>query len=45
MWQSILIRIPDPLETFAIISSFAIPFLVYKINQKLHESGDPPWKK
>lgn len=25
--------------------SLAIPMLVYYINQKLHEYGDPPWKK
>ena len=25
--------------------SFAIPMLVYYANKKLHEYGDPPWKK
>lgn len=25
--------------------SLIIPWLIYRINQKLHELGDPPWKK
>lgn len=27
------------------VLSFLIPYSVYKINTKLHDIGDPPWKK
>ena len=26
------------------ILSFAIPWMVYKTNHKIHQYGDPPWK-
>ncbi|WP_164824271.1 hypothetical protein [Paenibacillus elgii] len=25
--------------------SWAIPYTIYRINRKLHELADPPWKK
>ena len=45
MGQFIMDRIPDSMEIMGVICSFAIPYIVYKVNQKLHKSGDPPWKK
>lgn len=40
-WQSIT----DPLRVFCNILVFVIPYMVYKINQRLHKFGDPAWKK
>lgn len=37
--------LPEKLIFICTILSFLIPFLVYKVNQKLHEYGDPTWKK
>lgn len=35
-----------PYMTFAgTIMAFLIPYLFFKINNKIHELGDPPWKK
>ncbi|WP_202925672.1 hypothetical protein [Virgibacillus sp. MSP4-1] len=45
MWSVIVERLPDGLSISGIILSYVIPFLTFKINEKLHEAGDPPWKK
>jgi hypothetical protein len=45
MWQSIVERIPSMLGIVCTILTVAIPYSVYKLNQKLHKIGDPPWKK
>lgn len=37
--------LPDRMVIFCTMLAFFVPFSVYKINQKLHEYGDPPWKK
>lgn len=37
--------ITDPLRIVCNVLAFAIPYSVYKINIRLHEYGDPPWKK
>lgn len=34
----------DWLRMLCTILAFAIPFTVYKVNIRLHEYGDPPWK-
>ncbi|MGM8364308.1 hypothetical protein ACLIBG_02380 [Virgibacillus sp. W0181] len=44
MWDAV----KDSLSIINIICTalaFAIPYVVYKINQRLHKYGDPPWKK
>ncbi|WP_068676943.1 hypothetical protein [Oceanobacillus sp. Castelsardo] len=45
MWDSILERFPTLLEWFYTLLAFIVPFLVYKVNQVLHEALDPPWKR
>ncbi len=37
--------ITEPLRVFCNILAFAVPYVIYKINLRLHEYGDPPWKK
>lgn len=37
--------LPDKLILICTVLAFAVPYSVYKVNQKLHESGDPVWKK
>ncbi|WP_171046355.1 hypothetical protein [Lentibacillus cibarius] len=45
MWKQLLERIPDMWVFFNAFLVFIIPYTIYKINQKLHHYGDPPWKK
>ena len=48
MWDlQILIKnsFTDGLRIFGYFAAFGIPYIMYKINLKLHEIGDPPWKK
>jgi len=45
MWNLIIEYITDWLRMFCTILAFVIPFTIYKINQRLHKYGDPPWKK
>lgn len=37
--------LPGKLIFICTLLAFLIPFSVYKVNQKLHENGDPAWKK
>lgn len=37
--------LPGKLVLICTLLAFLVPFSVYKINQKLHENGDPTWKK
>jgi hypothetical protein len=37
--------LPDKLILVCTILAFAVPYSVYKVNQKLHQYGDPAWKK
>lgn len=37
--------VPPYLTFLGTILAFLIPYLLYKINSKIHELGDPPWKK
>ncbi|WP_274654412.1 hypothetical protein [Paenibacillus humicola] len=45
MWSAIIGVLPSGTILFCTILSFAVPFCVYRVNRKLHEDGDPPWKK
>lgn len=45
MWEKILDSLPSFKGYLTTVAAFAIPFVVYKLNQKLHQIGDPPWKK
>ncbi|WP_197046718.1 hypothetical protein [Oceanobacillus salinisoli] len=45
MWNQIMERMPTTLGWIFTVLAFLIPYGTYKINQKLHKSGDPPWKK
>lgn len=37
--------VSDPLRVLCNILAFAVPYGIYKINQRLHKWGDPPWKE
>lgn len=37
--------LPGKLVVLCTVLSFFIPFFIYRVTQKLHELGDPPWKK
>lgn len=45
MKNVLLESVTDRLRVFCNILAFIVPYVVYKINLKLHEVGDPPWKK
>ncbi|GGA76043.1 hypothetical protein GCM10008025_19620 [Ornithinibacillus halotolerans] len=45
MWDVLFGLLPKNLIIICTILAFLVPYGVYKINQKLHEAGDPPWKK
>ncbi|WP_170150260.1 hypothetical protein [Oceanobacillus halophilus] len=45
MWNMIMERMPSMLGFFCTFLSFFVPYVVYKVNQKLHKSLDPPWKQ
>ena len=45
MWENLIGRLPEKLILLCTVLSFLIPYLIYKINQKLHKYADPPWKK
>ncbi|MGZ0050478.1 hypothetical protein [Brevibacillus gelatini] len=36
--------LPPFLTFIGALLAFLIPFLVYKVSNKIHEWGDPPWK-
>lgn len=45
MWEAIMGRMPSYLVLLCTMLSFIVPLVAYKIADKLHSSGDPPWKK
>jgi hypothetical protein len=45
MLEKLLGRFPTNLIIISSIMSALVPWIFYKINQKLHKYGDPPWKK
>lgn len=45
MGSLFLQSVTEPLRVSCTILAFIIPYVIYKINLKLHEYGDPPWKK
>lgn len=45
MWDQIVGALPNKLILLCTILSFLIPYIIYKINAKLHGFGDPPWKR
>ncbi|WP_176449400.1 hypothetical protein [Lentibacillus sp. CBA3610] len=45
MWDDLLERLPEIWVLMGAGIVFAVPFTIYKVNQKLHKLGDPPWKK
>lgn len=45
MWHMIMERIPTMMGFFCMLLAFFVPFIIYKVNQKMHMDGDPPWKK
>lgn len=44
LWDLFVQSMTDKLRVACNILAFAIPYIIYKINQKLHKIGDPPWK-
>lgn len=45
MWELIVDRLPDFKGYATAAAAFVIPYAIYKLNNKLHQIGDPPWKK
>jgi hypothetical protein len=45
MWEKVMGRLPTNLIIFSAFLSVVVPLVFYKLNQKLHQYGDPPWKK
>ncbi|WP_179134561.1 hypothetical protein [Oceanobacillus timonensis] len=45
MWEQITGALPNYLILLCTLLSFVIPYAIYKINQQLHQYGDPPWKQ
>ncbi len=45
MWNLLVQSVTDLPRVICNVLVFVIPFTIYKINLKLHEQGDPPWKK
>jgi len=45
VWELFIESITDKLRMFCMLLAFAVPYSVYKINNYLHEKGDPPWKR
>lgn len=45
MWEKLLGSMPENLVIICTALAFFVPYIVYKINQRLHKYGDPPWKK
>lgn len=44
MLKQLYEMIPTGTVLFCAALSGLIPWTIYKINRKLHEHGDPPWK-
>lgn len=45
MGHLLIESITEPLRVFCNILAFVIPFVINKINHRLHQWGDPPWKR
>lgn len=45
MWEQIIGYLPEKLVLSCTVLSFLVPYTIYKINTKLHEFGDPSWKR
>ncbi|ASK61196.1 hypothetical protein CFK37_02805 [Virgibacillus phasianinus] len=45
MWANLVGRMPEFMVIICTLLAFVIPYLVYKLNKRLHKYGDPPWKK
>lgn len=45
MWAWFVDRVPSHLGLFCTFLAFFIPFVTYRINRKLHQEMDPPWKR
>jgi hypothetical protein len=45
VWDFLLGFLPKNLVIICTVLAFLVPYSVFKVNQKLHENGDPPWKK
>lgn len=45
MWNFIVEHFPSFSQWMYTFLSFIVPFIVYKVNLKFHETMDPPWKK
>ncbi|TYP72427.1 hypothetical protein [Paenibacillus methanolicus] len=43
MWEQIVGNMPSGTTFFCAFLSAFIPYIVYFVNQRLHQYGDPPW--
>ncbi|MDY0405850.1 hypothetical protein P5G51_010990 [Virgibacillus sp. 179-BFC.A HS] len=44
MWDNITDLLPDTTVLLCAAASFVVPYVIYKVNQKIHKIVDPPWK-
>lgn len=45
MWGVVFQGVINWLSIVCTVLSFVIPYTVYKVNRRLHDYGDPPWKR
>ncbi|WP_426453160.1 hypothetical protein ACP26L_13435 [Paenibacillus sp. S-38] len=38
-------RIPSGFVLFCAVLSLVIPYVMYRVNRRIHQLGDPPWMK
>lgn len=45
MLEQVLNRLQDKIVIICTILTFLVPYVINFINRKMHQAGDPPWKK
>lgn len=45
MWDRVLDILTDKMVIVCTVLVFVVPLSINFINTKMHEAGDPPWKK
>lgn len=45
MWRYLYEHVPSGTAWFLTALSAIVPYVAYRINKRLHELTDPPWKR
>lgn len=45
MWSEVLYALQDKMVMVCTVLAFLIPFMMNLVNERMHEAGDPAWKK